>query len=245
MNILQVSDKTLNRFWSKVQVGQADECWNWTGSAGSGSPRFNSGVEGLYHATRFLYSITFGSIPENKRVLHTCGNPICCNPNHLKLGEETEERFWSKVNRSSAGGCWEWKGRLSLSGYGQFAGYKDGNKATLAAHRVSYELSYGLIPEGFHVCHKCDNRKCVNPQHLFLGTPKDNQEDMTSKERGRIGTRNGRAVLSDEDIPKIRQLLKEGHSQMSIASQFGVNQHTISCIKRRVRWAHVPDDATN
>lgn len=95
------------------------------------------------------------------------------------MNEATEARFWSKVSKSE--GCWEWTAALR-SGYGVF--YADGRLHR--AHRVSWEIANGPIAEGLLVCHRCDNRRCVRPDHLFLGTSTDNNRDMT--EKGRHGT---------------------------------------------------------
>lgn len=97
------------------------------------------------------------------------------------------ERFWEKVDRRGPDECWEWKDSLGTTGYGQFCTYDGQRNHTLKAHRVAYELTNGQIPDGLCVLHRCDNRRCVNPFHLFLGTRGDNWNDMISKGRGTLG----------------------------------------------------------
>lgn len=104
------------------------------------------------------------------------------------MNDAAVTRFWSKVDRP-VDGCWEWKAGKFRYGYGAFSL----KEKLLKAHRVSYELAYGPIPEGMYVCHHCDNPPCVNPTHLFIGTPQDNMTDKIRK--GRLvacpGERNG------------------------------------------------------
>ena len=90
-------------------------------------------------------------------------------------------RFHSKYKKGRVGECWEWQGSLSPNGYGRIAIGR--NKSPVYAHRIAYVLAYGDIPIGVQVCHTCDNRKCVNPRHLWLGSQQDNLEDMRSKGR--------------------------------------------------------------
>lgn len=97
-----------------------------------------------------------------------------------------QQRFWPRVNKTSA--CWEWTGALSLDGYGTVRVSRGKN---VRAHRAAYLLEHGSIPEGMNILHKCDNPKCVKPEHLFAGTQADNVHDMISKGRQRLsGLRN-------------------------------------------------------
>lgn len=151
-----------------------------------------------------------------------------------------EERFWSRVDRT--GECWNWtgSGKGVGAGYGQISRGGDKGQSVLV-HRLSWELHNGEIPNGLHVLHRCDNPRCVRPDHLFLGTNADNMADKVSKRRHRTpnGEGNGSAKLTTEAVFQIRSQYESGLSQSNIAAAFGVSQTLVSAIVRRRLWAHV------
>ena len=145
----------------------------------------------------------------------------------------TEERFIDKYEIMDTG-CWEWTGSKLPKGYG-LLGMKDpdGKWRPKGAHRISYILYKGPIPEGMEVCHECDNPSCVNPNHLWLGTGKQNAEDMVEKGRSTKGERNPSSKLTVEQVEAIK-IDTRVHDQ--IAPDYGVSRSLISQIKRGVIW---------
>lgn len=148
----------------------------------------------------------------------------------------TRENFWSKVDKS--GDCWEWLASKTMHGYGRFAI----NRKPVSAHRVVWLLTYGEIPEGLSVCHRCDNPACVRPEHLFLGTHLDNMTDMYTKKRRppNLGTKNGRSKLSEKQVEQIRAMyVPRKMSYPKIAKLFGISRWQVSKIILRKDWTHV------
>jgi hypothetical protein len=130
------------------------------------------------------------------------------------------ERFWKKVALGAPEECWNWTGAVNPNGYGViWLGRRN-----IGAHRAAYLLATGEGADDFQVCHTCDNRRCVNPRHLFLGTNADNHADKALKGRAAKGERNGNAVLTDDSVAQIRAVRQAtGDTYASIARDFGVD----------------------
>lgn len=152
----------------------------------------------------------------------------------------SEALFWSSMDKS--GDCWIWMKSKNPGGYGQvnFAGEVG------LAHRRAYMLACGPIEPGLFVCHKCDVRLCCNPDHLFLGTQRDNNQDMFAKGRGHVfdgtlirGTKNSRAKLSPENVSQALKWRGEGVQLSDIAQVFGVKKHAIWCVVHGYTWSHI------
>lgn len=146
-----------------------------------------------------------------------------------------QEAFAKYVVPSLPSACWEWQGPRGKQGYGyaKIAGLPS------RAHRLSYELHYGPIPDGLYVCHTCDNRACVNPTHLFLGTAADNTADMVAKGRAYKprGEAHPHAKLTWGDVREIRRLYATGkYTQEKLGQRFGVNRTTVWSIVHHKAW---------
>lgn len=147
------------------------------------------------------------------------------------------ERFVKKWKRNDETGCWEWIGARHRQGYGQF--YIDGK--ILLSHRVAWMLRHGSMPTPEQkVCHRCDNPRCVNPDHLFLGSQADNARDCVAKGRAnrarQFGETNPVARLTENQV---RDIHRDQRQHREIASAYGVAESTISMIKRGRNWPHI------
>lgn len=143
------------------------------------------------------------------------------------------QRFWRRVaTDDSEDNCWEWQGCLLNTGYGSVGR----NGKSVSTHRAAYEMTKGTIPDGLCVCHRCDNRKCVRPSHLFLGTPQDNAKDRDNKRRQPRGNTHGRAKVTQEQADEIRILSGAGQDRKSLAARFGIHTSQIGRIIRGDAW---------
>ena len=152
---------------------------------------------------------------------------------HLTL----KERF-DRAYKIASNGCWIWT-MASTGRYGQITI----NSKCVLGHRLSYELHKGPIPKGLYVCHSCDNGHCVNPEHLFLGTPADNSRDFIEKggKPGAYGASHYRTRLTENDVKEIRQLYVNSRMTFrQIGERYNLKPVTIHNIVRRKTWTHVP-----
>lgn len=151
--------------------------------------------------------------------------------------------FWERTDRRSPDECWEWQGYISPSGYG----YLTHRQRSVRAHRMSYTIHKGPIPSGLVICHHCDNRKCVNPSHLYAGTAADNNRDMMERGRwrdgdgkGASGEANGKSKLTDAAVREIiPQLLAGRRNGAAIGRKYGVSKVTVGDIRNRRTWNHI------
>lgn len=191
---------------------------------------------------------------ERQAVCKTCGKTwtIYTNKRTPRYCSDTCKlnivaRFWARVHKSD--GCWEWQGTIT-HGYGALT---FGSSRNERAHRISWQITHGPIPDGLLVCHKCDNPRCVRPDHLFLGTPKDNTQDMMHKGRQRFlsgdehpyrrgrraasGERHSQAKLTWEKVREIRARHAVGNTTYSaLAHEYQMSPQSISDIVHNRYW---------
>jgi len=240
-----------DRFWSKVN--KTETCWLWTASKNQsgfglfGTEKRSNGTMRMECAHRFSWQLHYGPIPEGARVVHICpsgSNPACVNPEHLQLHTEADEPrpygprrsfdevFWDNVHKTPD--CWLWTAGKTNGGYGKLTTYE---RVTKLAHRISWEIHFGEVPEGLCVLHHCDNPSCVRPDHLFLGTLNDNKQDCVVKERHSRGEKVNTSKLTEEQVKEIRQACAQGANKSELAKRYGVDRSSIFRIARGETWS--------
>jgi hypothetical protein len=168
----------------------------------------------------------------------------------LFISEMTDEQKLERLKKSfekhviRQEGCWGWKGPVSKGGYPVMSCRR--GIGPDKGHRASWLIYKGNLQKEKHVCHSCDNPICTNPDHLWMGTPKENNDDKIKKGRGNCppppikkGSENGSSVLDEEKVKEIKIKLRDGKSAYSICKIYGVSKQTILRIKNGVNWSHV------
>ena len=192
------------RIEDRSEVEADTKCWIWHGAitvAGYGQIRHERRTK---YAHRCAYEAFIGPVPSGHDVCHSCGQRACVNPAHLYLFAtyrgSVRERFEARYEIDQESGCWLWTGTCNPAGYGTIG--KD--RRERLAHRVSWELHRGPIPDGLSVCHHCDVPRSVNPDHLFVGTDADNMADKTRKMRQHWGEKKPTSKLTEGQVRAIR-----------------------------------------
>ena len=241
-----MDERVIKKFWKNVK--KTNSCWEWKGPLNKretpviriGSAKLADGSSELkeYSPRRVSLELAGFQVPLNCQTILTCGNSKCVRPDHIIFGEQA--RFWIKVNKLGPNDCWLWTAGKDKDSYGKFAIRHNGKRIDSRAHAFSWELHNGKpVPKGMLVCHTCDTPSCVNPAHLFIGTPQDNTDDMIKKNRHTHGEESNFAKLTEEQVKKIRQLHKTGMNYKQIADLFDVQDETIRNIVLRKNWRHV------
>lgn len=144
------------------------------------------------------------------------------------------ELFWKKVDILGPDDCWTWRGYVNNMGYGQYCVFGDKPKGS---HRLAYALTNGPVPAGANVCHRCDTPLCVNPNHLFLGTQKDNIHDMGEKGRQATGERNGNSKMTADRIRTLREDYSKGVTDFNaLGKRHGCSDVWAAKVVRRKVW---------
>lgn len=247
-------------FGMRVTPAVTEDCILWDGAKsknGYGNINFRGQTLGAH---RVAWELRHGPIADGLHVLHSCERRLCVNVAHMRLctlsesiadkvarSREAKARItasqpasgpdlWRKLEARAIpepnSGCLLWLGGVNKDGYGQFAI----RRRQHGAHTVALMATKGPIPKGMFVCHRCDVRSCINPEHLFLGTHADNMADRDAKGRAARGERNAGAKISAADVLEIR---RSPESNQAAAIRYGIAESTVSFIRTRRTWRHL------
>lgn len=246
----------IERIEARVDQRGPEECWPWVGGVSGEKPV----LSGTHSIQRRIFEHHFGKVPRSLAVKPSCGNMLCCNPAHLTLVTITqvqrervrrwgsalfkdEAGFWALLDKSQ-GECWLWPAKVGDKGYGS-AHYKG---RRMYAHNAAWIMANGPIPDGQKVCHHCDNRRCCRPDHLFLGSAKENTDDMIAKGRHAlvvIGRRvesehhrharilahlDAERATAQRRVDMVEAYWQDGKSLSDLAAEYGQDPSTISKI---------------
>ncbi len=188
--------------------------------------------------TRFLYAAAGVARGRGQFCSRQCSSSCGRHARWSAAKENVAERYERHVVRNGDASCWAWTG-FKHNGYGRIK--TDNGRAAIGAHRVSYEKHIGPIPEGQCVLHRCDNRECTNPQHLFLGDVAANNRDRDSKGRQAKGERNGVARLTDERVIELREVAKVSPTAATLLGKhWGISNSGVRSVISRRAWRHLP-----
>ena len=217
----------------KYIVGKENRCWEWIGATSEGY-----GVIGINgknkQVRRVLFELNIKKIPQKECLRSLCKNKKCVNPEHHIISIDL---MFSYINKNAENSCWEWTRCLSNKGYAVF---NVKNKMILV-HRFMYEKFKNKISNKMSVCHSCDNPKCVNPEHLFLGTHKENIIDCIKKGRDKKarGERQRKCSISEKTAIEIKTKFKEGKTIKEIYHLFDCSYQTVWNICKNRSWKYL------
>lgn len=223
-------------------------CWLWLGKTDKGGYGYKNANYRSVRAHRHAWVLYRGQIPEGHEIRHTCGVRLCVNPEHLvaveALNTPTVEALKKRFERAYIPepntGCWLWTGKLRSNGYGVMI--HDGIE--IPATRISWLLADGASPPtDLEACHRCDTPACVNPDHLFLGTPMENIHDCWRKGRGSVNARRKDGSrprsLKPHEVLEIRAKHAAGASTQTLAEEYGMTRTNMRFIVTRKTWGYL------